>query len=241
MISRLRRQFAIVALLLGACGFGVAVPARAQAGPQQVGPGVSEKSTPINAVPEKREEEQDSNEKYRHSAAVVKLGSMMGMNAEQAATAFTALNFLILAAGVGFLGLKILPKAFRDRSSAIQKGLVEARSATEEAGARLRAVENRLAKLDDEIASMRRQVESDTLREEERIKQSVETETAKIVAAAESEIQSATAAARRELQRHAAELAIDHATRQLEITPDTDRLLIKGFAERLVSGKGVQN
>ena len=141
----------------------------AQAGPQQPGPGVSEKSTPINAVPEKREQEKDESEAFRHSAMVGKMGRMLGMNPEQAATAFEVLNFVALAVGLGFLAVKTLPKAFHDRSSSIQRHLVDARTATEEAGARLKAVENRLSRLDDEIAGMRRQIEADTVRDEQRV------------------------------------------------------------------------
>jgi transposase len=46
--------------------------------------------------------------------------------------------------------MKTLPKAFRKRSTEIQKDLVEARTATEEASARLSSVEERLAKLDSQ-------------------------------------------------------------------------------------------
>ena len=215
--------------------------AKAQAGPQQTGPGIDEKSTPISAVPEKREQEKDETAEFRHSAMVQKMGHMLGMSTDQAATAFEVLNFLVLAVGVGFLVVKTLPKAFRDRSSAIQRHLVDARTATEEAGARLKAVENRLSKLDDEIAAMRRHVEADTARDEQRMKASIEEETAKILAAAEAEIQTAAATARRDLQWQAAELAIEHAAQRLVITAETDRLLIQGFAQNLAGDKGAQN
>ncbi len=235
----LRARFlnlALLAALLGSWGV-----ARAQAGPQEVGPGASEKSTPINAVPEKREQEKDNTEAFRHSPMVEKMGRMVGMNTEQAATTFELLNFLVLAAGVGYLAVKTLPKAFRDRSSSIQKHLVDARTATEEADSRLKAVESRLSRLDDEIAAMRRQVEADTVREEQRMKATIEEETAKILAAADAEIQAATATARRDLQRHAAELAIEHAAQRLVISAETDRLLVQGFAQHLAGDKGAQN
>ncbi len=239
------RGWVLSLVLLGSV---CAVPGtlRAQAGPQQPGPGASEKSTPVNTVPEKREQEKDENDAFRHSAMVGKMGRMVGMNPEQAATAFEVLNFVVLAVGLGFLAVKLLPQAFRDRNSAIQRHLVDARTATEEAGARLSAVESRLSKLDDEIAAMRRQIEADTVREEQRMKAAIEDETAKILAAADAEIQSATATARRELQRHAAELAIEHAAQRLVITAETDRLLVQGFAQQLkASGsggdKGAQN
>lgn len=214
---------------------------QAQATPQQPGPGVGEQSTPVNAVPQKREQEQDENAAFRHSKAVQKLGSMVGMNPDQAATAFEVLNFLILAVAVGLFAVKALPKKFRERNSAIQKHLVDARTATEEARARLNSVEDRLGRLDAEIAGMRQQVEAEILREEQRIRASVEAETEKILTSAETEIQAATAAARRELQRHAAELAIQHASQRLVVTAETDRLLVQGLAQRLMGEKGGQN
>ena len=232
---------AAVALFLALSGSISTGSAWAQASPQQTGPGIGEHSTPINTVPEKKAEEQDSNEAYRHSASVQKMGHMIGLNTEQAATAFEVLNFIVLAIGIGFLAVKTLPKAFRDRSTSIQKNLVDARTATEEASARLNAVEDRLSKLDAEIAGMRAQVEAETARDDERMRVAIEDEKAKILAAADSEIQAATASARRELQRHAAELAIEHAARRLVVTAETDRLLIQGFAQQLMGEKGGQN
>lgn len=231
--------FGLLYVVLGVAS-GAALSMHAQS-PQQPGPGVGEKSSPINAVPEKREQEKDETAAFRHSAAVQKLGRVFGMGPEAAATTFEVLNFVVLAVAVGFLGGRMLPRAFRDRSSAIQKNLVEARTATEEASARLRSVEARLARLDDEIAGMRQHLEADIAREEQRVKASIEDETGKIVAAADAEIQAATAAARRELQQHAAELAVQHAARRLTITPEADRQLVQNFAQRLVNGKGVQS
>ena len=158
-----------------------------------------------------------------------------------AATAFTVFNFLVLLVAVGFGLLKALPKAFRKRSGEIQKHLVDARTATQEATARLSAVEARLAKLDGEIAAMKTQAEADSARDEQRIKASVEAESAKIVAAAEAEIVTATAMARREIQSFAADLAIDQAARKLVVTAETDRLLVESFAARLGADIGGHN
>ncbi len=209
--------------------------------PQQAPANAGEQTTPIHNVPEKKAEEKDEDEAFRHSATVQKLGGMVGMNAEQAATAFTVLNFLILAVIVGYGLLKALPKAFKNRNTAIQKKLVDARTATEEATARLSSVEARLAKLDDQIAELRAQSEKDSVRDEERIKAATEDEKTKIVAAAEAEIQAATSLAQRQIQQYAAELAIEQAARKLVVTAETDRLLIESFAHRLGGDKGGQN
>jgi F-type H+-transporting ATPase subunit b len=176
---------------------------------------------------------EDENEAYLHSPAVQAFGRAVGMNTEQAATAFTVLNFIALAALVGWFLIKTLPKTFRDRNTAIQKHLVDARAATEEASARLSNVEDRLSKLDDEIAGLKAQAEKDSARDEQRIKASVEDEKAKILAAAEQEIAVATTHAQRQIQQYAAELAIEQAARKLSISAETDRLLVQNFARRL--------
>ena len=228
----------LMAFALSCC----ATPAlRAQEPAQHAPSNSGQASTPISNVPEKQQEVKDENDEYRHSAAVQKLGSMLGMNAEQAATAFTVFNFLVLAVGVGFVMLKTLPKAFKARNTAIQKQLVDARSATEEANARLNSVEARLSKLDEQIAAMKTQAEADSARDERRIRAGVEEEKVKILAAAEAEIQSATATARREIQQFAAQLAIEQAARSLVVTPETDRLLVESFARQLTSQRGGQN
>jgi F-type H+-transporting ATPase subunit b len=191
------------------------------------------KSTPENAGPEQKKEAEDENDAYLKSPSVQKFGKMVGLNAEQAATTFTVINFVVLAALVGMFLVKTLPKTFRDRNSAIQKHLVDARTATEEASARLNSVEERLSKLDDQIAAMKTQSEADSVKDEARIKASVEDEKAKILAAAEQEISAATIHAQRQIQKYAAELAIEQAARKLHISAETDRLLVQNFARNL--------
>jgi F-type H+-transporting ATPase subunit b len=200
-------------------------------------------SSPEAQSPEKNKQEADQNEAYLHSPSVRKLGAMVGLNAEQAATAFTVANFIVLAALVGWFLLKTLPKTFRDRNTSIQKNLVDARTATEEASARLNSVEERLSKLDEQIAALRAQADKDSALDEQRIKASIEEDKRKIVAAAEQEIVAATALAQRQIQQYAAELAIDQAARKLVITAETDRLLVQSFARRLTGddSKGGKN
>jgi F-type H+-transporting ATPase subunit b len=232
------RRLSIAALfvaLLSPCS--VRIHAQAKPGVTTAG----EQTTPAAEVPEKRAEEKNENDEYLHSPMVQTLGKMLGMSTEKAATAFTVFNFVVLAIAVGYGLLKMLPKTFRKRSSDIQKHLVDARTATEEATARLNNMEARLAKLDEQIAGMREQSEADSRRDEQRIKASVEVEKQKILAAAEQEINAATTQAQRQLQQYAAELAIEHAARKLIVTAETDRLLVESFAHRLGGDKGGQN
>jgi F-type H+-transporting ATPase subunit b len=190
-------------------------------------------STPEAQSPEKNQQEKDENDEYRKSPAVVAMGKKLGMNADQSAMAFEITNFLLLAIGVGWMVVKMTPKMIRDRNTAIQKHLVDARTATEESRARLGSVEKRLAKLDSEIAAMRTHAEQDSAKEEQRIKALVEEEKKKILAAADQEITAATMHAQKLLQQHAAELAIEQAARKLVVSAETDRLLVQSFAQRL--------
>jgi F-type H+-transporting ATPase subunit b len=200
-----------------------------------------DRTAPDSTAPAEKEEIKDANEAYRQSPTVRKFGAMLGMKPVQAATAFEVFNFVVLAILVGYGLIKALPKTFRNRSSAIQKKLADARTATEEAKARLNSVEARLSKLDSQIAEMRTHAEQDSIRDEKRIKASVEDEKAKILAAAEAEIQAATTLAQRQIQQYAAELAIEQAARKLVVTAETDRLLVESFAHRLGADKGDQN
>ena len=192
-----------------------------------------EQATPAGSSAQMNQEERDENDVYRHSAMVGKMGRMFGMSPNAASTVFEVGNFALLAIGVGFLMAKILPKTFRDRSSAIQKHLLEARVATEQASVRLNSVEERLSKLDEQIAGMKDQAEKDAAADEARIRALVEEEKRKILVAADGEIAAASQHAQRQLQQYAAELAIEQAARKLVITAEMDRLLVQRFARRL--------
>jgi F-type H+-transporting ATPase subunit b len=181
----------------------------------------------------KDQQEVDENDAYRKSPMVVMIGKKLGMDAERSSSTFEMVNFAMLVLALGWVVVKFVPKLLRDRSSSIQKDLVDARTATEEARARLSGVEDRLSKLDGEIAAMRVRSEEDSVKEEQRLRAAVDEETKKILASAEQEITAATMHAQKQLQQHAAELAIEQAARKLVVSAETDRLLVQGFAQRL--------
>ena len=207
---------------------------------QKAEPTGGEQTAPDAQSADKKEEVKDTNDEYRHSAVVQKLGQMLGMSTERAATVFEVFNFAVLALVVGVFLAKALPKTFRKRTSDIQRKLVDARTATEEANARLNSVEARLSKLDEQIDGMKTQAEAAAVRDEKRIREGIEDEKTTILAAADAEIQAATAMARRQIGQYAAELAVEQAARKLVVTAETDRLLVKSFAERL-GRKGDEN
>lgn len=229
-----RMKFVFAALLAVA----LAAPVVHAQEPAAASPSVAsgQKAEP-EAVPEannpERKEAEGGEEAFRKSPSVIKLGHMLGMEPGTASAVFEWFNAIILLGAVGFGLVKALPKAFRARTEGIQKNIVEARVATEEAKARLSAVEGRLAKLDSEIAALRTENDKAAAEEEVRIHAQAEEEKKRILEAAEQEIAAASAAATRDLRAYAAEIAVDRAASQLNITPEDDRILIESFAGKL--------
>jgi F-type H+-transporting ATPase subunit b len=170
---------------------------------------------------------------YRHSTSVRLLGSWLHLDKESAARLFEYLNFAILAGAILFAMLKYLPKTFRANREDIQHRLVDARTATEQAHERLAAIEQRLSRLDEEIAAIARQAEKDSVEDEARIKASIETERQRIVEAVGRDIAAASSAAQRDLKRFAAGLAVDRAAQRIALTEDDDRALVREFSHSL--------
>lgn len=184
------------------------------------------------------EEKQD--QAFRLEGPVVKWTSRtFNLAPEKTAKIFEAINFLIIVLAIGVPLFRFLPKFLRNRREKLSSDIESARKMTEDANARLSAVEARLAKLDDEIQKFRTEVEAESLQDEARIKSTLADESARIVEAAEQEIGVAAAQARRGLRNFAADLAIDQAARQLNLTAETDRALIAEFVGDVVrNGSG---
>lgn len=175
----------------------------------------------------------NSIEQYRHSAAVHAIARFTGLSTETAAQIFEDFNSAVILLCVAWLLWKFVPRMLRARSENLQKDLIGARKATEDANRRLADVEARLLRLDSEIDAIRRQVEQESVQDEKRIHATLESERERIVASAEQEIAAAQSAAQRELKKFAADLAIDNAVRRIQLTAETDRTLIRDFGKRL--------
>lgn len=182
-----------------------------------------------------RAEQEDEEYVFKHSASVRAFARVFHISPDAASLTFWALNAIILFVFVGYFVVTGLPKAFRSRRQQLDRQIVEAKSATEKAEERLRAVEERLSRLDSEIAAVREQAERDSANDEVRIRQAMEEEKQKIVTSAEQEIIAAGSAAERRLRRFAAELAVDRASARLHLTEGDDRSLIQEFATSLGS------
>lgn len=234
-VSRVLAGFAgslFLALSLDAA----AVPAAAQSAvssPAAHSVASGQGSTPESNSAEKKKEAEGGTEAFKNSPAVQKIGGMLGMKPAVASSAFEWLNFLILAVAILYFAARALPRLLRGRSETIQKNLVEARSTTEEARHRLAAVEERLGRLDAEIASLRSDAERAAAEEEARLTAQVESEKKRILDAAEQEIAAASAQAQRNLRAFAAQIAVDRATAELNLSPEDDRAVLRSFAERL--------
>jgi F-type H+-transporting ATPase subunit b len=214
----------------------LAIPARPVLALQAV-PASSASASASNAHPRgdasEAKKEESGDDVYKHSASVRLLGKWLHLDEETASKVFEYLNFAILAGAVLFYLLKNLPKTFRANREEIQHQLVDARTATEQAQERLAAIEQRLRKLDQEIAAISKQAEEDSVADEARIKASMESERLRIIDSATKDIAAAGSAAQRDLRRFAASLAIDRATQRLVVTEDDDRSLMQEFTQKL--------
>jgi F-type H+-transporting ATPase subunit b len=200
--------------------------------------------------PEAANSDEAQNNAFRLEGPVVKwTAKTFNLSLETAATVFEITNFAIIVFGIGIPLYRFLPKFLRGRGEKVRVDIESARKATEDANARLSAIEAKFAGLDGEIARIRAQVEAESLQDEARIKASLAEESARIVAAAEQELTVAAAQARRSLRHFAADLAIDQAAHQLVLTPQADQALIAEFlrdvaltgADGSAARKGGQN
>lgn len=188
-------------------------------------------------------EEKDETAQFKQSTAVRLIAKWTGRSLQEAYWLCVILNFVVIAAIIGWAARKSLPGMFRDRTAAIQKAMQEAQKASQEARGKLAEIEARLAKLDSEIDGIRAAAEKEGAAEAERLKAAAEEDARKIVAAAEQEIAAAAKAARRQLTAHAADLAVGLAQKQIRVDAATDQSLVRSFSGQLGaasddSGKG---
>ena len=182
------------------------------------------------AKPEAADSDEAQTNAFRLEGPLVKAtAKTFNLSPETAARSFEIINFLIVVLGLGIPIVKWLPKYLRKRREKVSSDIESARKVTAEANTRLTAIEAKLSGLDGEIAQIRTQMEEESHQDETRIKSTIGEESARIVATAEQEIGASAAQARRSLRNFAADLAISQASKQLVLTPETDRALIAEF------------
>jgi F-type H+-transporting ATPase subunit b len=177
--------------------------------------------------------EEEENAQLKYSKSVMQWGRLVGLSPHASYLVYWFLNFVVVILFFVLLFRSSVPKMFRDRTAAIQKGIREAQEAGAEAKQRLGDIETRLAKLDTEVAEIRSSAEREAAAEEQRILQAAEEDKRKILEAVETEVGAIARNARRELKTYAATLAVDLAARKIKVDDTTDQALLSEFVEQL--------
>jgi F-type H+-transporting ATPase subunit b len=144
-------------------------------------------------------------------------------------------NFIILAAGAGYLLGKHLPTFFKSRTATIQKDITEAQQQKLDAEKRAAEMDARLRSLSADIEKFRAQSKAEMEQEAARIRQETAQQIAKLQKQAEQEIESKGNLASRELREYAAKLALDLAEQRIRTRLDaaTEAGLVEDFTKDL--------
>jgi F-type H+-transporting ATPase subunit b len=223
---------------LAAAPSNAAVPATAQETHAAQASAVKTSASPSAASSQSTSSEEQEIEGFLHAPAVRSLARSLHLSLNTTDNILLGLNFGILALAIAIPLIRITPRIIRRRTMTLRHNLASAQKLTQDARARLSAVEAQLAKLGDEIQQLRGTMEEEIKEDEARIRTSMEEERTRIVAEAEQEINLAGIQARRGLRRYAAELAVQHASEQVALSPETDRALIAEFAASLTQDRG---
>ncbi len=180
----------------------------------------------------KSEEEEEENAQLKYSPAVTAIGKKFGMNAKTSYWVFTGINFAVVIGLVMWLMTAKVAVGLRNRTAHIRSAMETAKKASEDANARLAAIEQRLSKLDTEVAGLKAQADADFSVEEKRIQEQAALDAQHVVQAAEQEIATAAKTARRELKTFAADLAVSLAEKRITVDRDTDEQLVQTFVNQ---------
>jgi F-type H+-transporting ATPase subunit b len=248
-MNRMLRIAVFVSLLSLALGLGFAqekpaepAPSTSQTEPTKQAPVQPEASTPgrdlaraseAGEPASRREEEDEENVGLKQSPVVKKIGAKLGLSPVAAYWVFWCLNFAIVVGVILWFVKSKLVGSLRERTSLIRKSMDEAKKASDTAMSRLKDIENRLARLDGEVAELKGHAEKDFKAEEQRIQAAAADDARRVVEFAETEISAAAKAARRELKSFAAELAVNLAEKKIQVDPQTDQRLVSTFVNDL--------
>ncbi len=145
------------------------------------------------------------------------------------------INFAILAALIGYAIVKYLVPMLNERSTGIQKDLLESRASVSNAEARIRDLEAKLGNFDGELASIRTRMASEREAEAKRISEQTANLLSKLAAQKENEIASATKLAEQQLRDFTAQKALEIAEARLATaaTPAHQQGLVGAFVADL--------
>jgi F0F1-type ATP synthase membrane subunit b/b' len=128
-----------------------------------------------------------------------------------------------------------LGEAFKTRRETIKQELLKAQQERDAAVAKLKEVEERLARLDSEVSNIQEQSKREASEERERIAKSTEVEIAKLGESAKREIENAGKAAKHELRNYAAATSVRLAEEIIrrEMKPEDDARLLQRNVQEL--------
>lgn len=128
-----------------------------------------------------------------------------------------------------------LGEAFKTRRDTIKQELAKAQQERDAALAKLKEVEDRLARLDSEVSTIREQSKREAAEESERIAKSTEVEVARLSEQAKREIERAGKAAKQELRNYAAATSVRLAEEIIrrEMRPEDDARLLQRNVQEL--------
>ena len=161
--------------------------------------------------------------------------SASGAPAEKDLSGWQWANFLVLAAVLGYFGVKMGSPYFQGQAKSIGQGLDSARQQRVQAEIRANEVSRKLDNLGADIEALRKDVLGEQAAQSERMKKQAEIEMDRVHANASQQIEIAGKQARLELQRYASRLALDLAEQRVRnrMTPDVQRALTGQFVESL--------
>lgn len=152
--------------------------------------------------------------------------------------AFHWFNFLLLLGGIGYLVKKLLVPFLEERGKLIREDMDRSAKALADADQRLAVVEDKLKRMDEEMASVRQAAFHESTAERERIEQAAAADARKVLATAEQEIEAAVKAARQELKVFTSELALGLAEKNIRdsLTPSSEERILRNFVQDLSAG-----
>jgi len=148
---------------------------------------------------------------------------------------FKWINFAIVAGLIAWVFLKLTPPFFRKNAENISSAITKATAAKAEADRQLREAEEKLARLEQEVAQQRATAQREATAEAERLRAITQSDIQKVGLAGKAEIEAAERAARLELKAIAANLAVDGAESLLarQLTPQAQDSLVAAFVKSL--------
>jgi F0F1-type ATP synthase membrane subunit b/b' len=145
------------------------------------------------------------------------------------------LNLTIFLVAIFLLVRKPFSQAMTDRRESIQSELKRAKAEKEVAESKLKEIQGRLNRLEEEIAQIRANAEKEAQAEYARLTKQTQEESERLRIIAGREIEGASKAAQIELKKFAAEKAVELAETLIrkELKPEDNARLVNDFAKEL--------